>query len=374
MFFSRHPLRVFLTLIFFLVNLSASTVCVWPNGDTAPKSDLEECGRKAPTMCCAPGDICMSNGLCVGPNTTFYRGGCTDGHWFESSCPSYCLDGHQDTAVLISSCHVIDRSKQQRWVCGTNITSCNNKSDMLRLDGNMTPVATVAKMLVEPTKAATSQGQSARRYTSLETSFVQASSAASSPQPPPPQSSAASPPTTTEPVFPSPEMFVPPEDHQPTSAPGQDLSTPTQSPTFPPETPPSPPPEDKSTNSSKAIPIAVGLGAGASIMIIGSIVFFFFARGRHNRNHSGPARAETPPPLEFHSYMFDDDHNKPCGGNFFALHPVTKTPSPPTPAGIPIIVSSNGRYSVDDFVSGLPGVHRAQTQGEGHRTDIFEMP
>jgi hypothetical protein len=48
------------------------------------------------TSCCAPGDICLTNGLCQsqGDNNRkanlFWRNGCTDPTWNDPACPKHC--------------------------------------------------------------------------------------------------------------------------------------------------------------------------------------------------------------------------------------------------------------------------------------------
>jgi hypothetical protein len=48
------------------------------------------------TSCCAPGDNCLTNGLCQGPSdekrkaNLFWRNGCTDPTWNDAACPKHC--------------------------------------------------------------------------------------------------------------------------------------------------------------------------------------------------------------------------------------------------------------------------------------------
>ncbi|KAH8654585.1 hypothetical protein BGZ60DRAFT_532953 [Tricladium varicosporioides] len=74
--------------------------CYYPDGSEAIKTSL------GPTMlacdplakqssCCAYGDNCMANGLCLSAQLFFYRGGCTDRSWKDSACLQECKNSTQ---------------------------------------------------------------------------------------------------------------------------------------------------------------------------------------------------------------------------------------------------------------------------------------
>jgi hypothetical protein len=56
------------------------------------------------TSCCAPGDSCLTNGLCQGPADNkrkaniFWRNGCTDPTWNDPACAKVC-DGIGNTPL-----------------------------------------------------------------------------------------------------------------------------------------------------------------------------------------------------------------------------------------------------------------------------------
>lgn len=49
--------------------------------------------NKAVSMCCAPGDECRPDGLCLNPVRGLFRDGCTDPSWESSSCIKLCHAG-----------------------------------------------------------------------------------------------------------------------------------------------------------------------------------------------------------------------------------------------------------------------------------------
>lgn len=94
------------------------------------------------------------------------------------------------------------------------------------------------------------------------------------------------------------ETTPPPEG--PSSTPGEIKPTITSS-QLPPSTSSanpgdSPPNKDEEEDGSFAIPIGVGVAVGASILIAGSALVYFYQR---KRRREAPVRAETPPPFEF---------------------------------------------------------------------------
>jgi hypothetical protein len=70
---------------------SAAQVCYNQQGVENP--NLVPCNEGG--GCCAPGDICWSNGLCRLPNRTddtYFYNACTDPSWQSEGCISQCLD------------------------------------------------------------------------------------------------------------------------------------------------------------------------------------------------------------------------------------------------------------------------------------------
>jgi hypothetical protein len=77
---------------------AASKVCFDHNGNQLTTDDALPCepDSKSDGPCCAPGTICLSNGLCKSPNTRVnnwydtYKPTCTDGTWTTENCFDGC--------------------------------------------------------------------------------------------------------------------------------------------------------------------------------------------------------------------------------------------------------------------------------------------
>lgn len=75
---------------------------LWPSGKVAADNWLQCPGSK---QCCAEGEACLSNGLCVaGKYITVYRGACTDKSWPISACPQVCYEGKSVLSFFLG-CH-----------------------------------------------------------------------------------------------------------------------------------------------------------------------------------------------------------------------------------------------------------------------------
>ena len=61
---SIHHL-VFLIFISHYKLVLARQSCYWPNGSEA--NDTVSCNKSEDSVCCLPGDVCLSNNLCFGP-------------------------------------------------------------------------------------------------------------------------------------------------------------------------------------------------------------------------------------------------------------------------------------------------------------------
>ncbi|KAK4222169.1 hypothetical protein QBC38DRAFT_100182 [Podospora fimiseda] len=385
MFLHNRLLGIF-ALFILLFGLPASTVCVWPKGDAADEA-LGECGTKAPLLCCAPGDICLSNGLCSGPAKEFYRGGCTS----TTHCAGFCLEGHNDTIAVVSPCLEPKASIEQEWVCGAVGACRDKKAEVFTLVDVMTPVATVPKSqptllppVHPPPVEISSVKPSSTQPPISKTSSAQGPPTAFS-NPPPPTSSTLPRPKNTEQPLPPPG----PPDQDPTSFSGQiptsspdQQSTPIELSTPSSEASPIPP----QNNSSSGIYIGVGVGIGASVMIAASILIYCFARKRHNRRFTGPVRAETPPPLDFDEDLdfaqaFRED-SKSDTVAFSVLTTITNNTayvrSPPMERiyspyrpGTPGLMSKGG-VGAEDGVSGVNRVYSQRRWGEG-KEGMYEM-
>ncbi|KAF2124077.1 hypothetical protein P153DRAFT_361690 [Dothidotthia symphoricarpi CBS 119687] len=102
-----------------------SAQCYAINGTAYPDSRYVPCNKTAAasgqhTACCAPTDVCLTNGLCqeAGGNKAstnlFWRNGCTDPTWNDAACAKHC-DGMGDPmSHAIHYCLTSDA-----WCCPT---------------------------------------------------------------------------------------------------------------------------------------------------------------------------------------------------------------------------------------------------------------
>ncbi|KAK6516846.1 hypothetical protein TWF506_006731 [Arthrobotrys conoides] len=104
------PLSTYLTAISILsstvlaqIHIAIVPECYFPDGTLSPSySGHSACNKGAAvkeTMCCALGnrrtddmDLCISNGLCLDSNGTYYRASCTDETWESEACLKICMD------------------------------------------------------------------------------------------------------------------------------------------------------------------------------------------------------------------------------------------------------------------------------------------
>ena len=85
-------LAILLSQLFSLFGLGMSQVCYASNGIALP--DYGSCGDGTDaSICCAAGQICLSNGLCAVQLGVFYSGGCTDKSYKATVCPKFCASG-----------------------------------------------------------------------------------------------------------------------------------------------------------------------------------------------------------------------------------------------------------------------------------------
>lgn len=97
---SSFPLFVCIILVLHLHDvLAASKKCFDQDGNELATTRALPCNSNSSQdgPCCAPGDICLSNGLCTpGPDlvnigmTNTYKPTCTDGTWTVDTCFSGC--------------------------------------------------------------------------------------------------------------------------------------------------------------------------------------------------------------------------------------------------------------------------------------------
>ncbi|KAM0815594.1 putative Mid2 domain-containing protein [Seiridium cardinale] len=119
-----------------------SAACYFASGDTTGSTGQTyiPCNSTAVSLgqhsaCCAPGDMCFTNGLCkagTGQWNWNWRVGCTDPTFSDPACPDYCRGVESDDAAhLVFQC-----SDDETWCCATgnvdlfarnyNFTCCDN--------------------------------------------------------------------------------------------------------------------------------------------------------------------------------------------------------------------------------------------------------
>lgn len=115
------------SLLFLLSTLNlvlplAAADCYWPDGSNA--YDMQECYSQegADGLCCAPGDLCLTNHLCRHNevNGSLYRGACNMPNWTEAAtCTHICMSAeHGDNMTDIQT---VENCFDQPmfFVCGT---------------------------------------------------------------------------------------------------------------------------------------------------------------------------------------------------------------------------------------------------------------
>ncbi|KAL2072034.1 hypothetical protein VTL71DRAFT_11377 [Oculimacula yallundae] len=142
--------------------MSNSSACWLPDGRTnSPPGRFVPCDPSAPnSACCAVGESCMGNGLCISDNGLIYRGGCTDRTYKDTACPTHCVDssgknaGNQVNFEFMKPCGTNGGDQDSGklvWVCGLN-NNCSDSSlifaleigavRQLNITGNITATST----------------------------------------------------------------------------------------------------------------------------------------------------------------------------------------------------------------------------------------
>ncbi|CAO2647660.1 Nn.00g085820.m01.CDS01 [Neocucurbitaria sp. VM-36] len=142
------------------------------------------------TGCCAPGDNCLTNGLCQGQSdekrkaNLYWRNGCTDPTWESAACSRHCVGlGEPDTHAVFY-CLQADS-----WCCPTGAmdlgktinTTCCNVSDLVFQAAD--PIAyTIAEEEFARTATTTTRSLSATALSQSTTTTADSSSIAPSSQ------------------------------------------------------------------------------------------------------------------------------------------------------------------------------------------------
>lgn len=67
-----------------------SQICYAPNAVPVPEYAPCNNNTDGVSLCCSPGQFCLTNGLCANGEGEFYSGACTDKTYKAPICPSYC--------------------------------------------------------------------------------------------------------------------------------------------------------------------------------------------------------------------------------------------------------------------------------------------
>jgi hypothetical protein len=149
----------FTLLIVILTGYTLSTraeapLCFYPDGSQA-QSDHACHLTSEFSFCCAIGDNCLDNKLCVTKSDDpqpYNRGSCTDKTWNSPECPRFCLDFSSDGGTWLVNCGdkgvccfdvLVDRPED---CCSVNSSAHN---PVLTLNGEATflPSSQVGRLL-----------------------------------------------------------------------------------------------------------------------------------------------------------------------------------------------------------------------------------
>ncbi|KAI1799654.1 hypothetical protein F4811DRAFT_568002 [Daldinia bambusicola] len=127
---------------FFCTTFAVISQCYYPNQEEAEGDS--PCNPNADSSACCGGGIgtvCLSNGLCQGPNGAVIRGSCSDKYWNSGNCANYCLGASLGGTDLISCANV---TKDDTSYCCNGAENCCDSGDGRFSVGphNPTPSAT----------------------------------------------------------------------------------------------------------------------------------------------------------------------------------------------------------------------------------------
>ncbi|ORY01837.1 hypothetical protein BCR34DRAFT_90749 [Clohesyomyces aquaticus] len=248
-----------------------SYTCYFPDGTDTVSSggNYFPCNQTALTVgkhtsCCAPGDICFTNGLCKADTKDQYnwnwRVGCTDKTWKDPACPNYCRDVASD-----HSAHIVFQCEGNKdWCCSTgdpggyarayNFTCCKVPDLTLNLGGAV--VYTHAAPVLGISSLVTSAAVISSTATPIPTSIISVPANATISN-----SNSLSTPTTTD----------SPNSNNLTS----------------PATP---------SNPSSGLKIGLGVGIPLGLILIAAACFLFWRLGRQQSQQQQAKPTDKLPP------------------------------------------------------------------------------
>ncbi|KAI1468963.1 uncharacterized protein F4812DRAFT_353003 [Daldinia caldariorum] len=112
---------------FFRATFAISSHCYYPNQQEAEGDS--PCNPNADSSACCGrgiGTICLSNGLCQGPNGAVIRGSCSDKYWDSGNCANYCLGASLGGTDLVSCANV---TKDDTSYCCNGAENCCDSGD-----------------------------------------------------------------------------------------------------------------------------------------------------------------------------------------------------------------------------------------------------
>ncbi|KAI1654903.1 hypothetical protein F4813DRAFT_368843 [Daldinia decipiens] len=125
-----RPMLFCLQLVLFhfaYTTLAVLNHCYYPNRKEA--EDDSPCNPDSDSSACCGGSIgtvCLSNGLCQGPNGAVIRGSCSDMNWDSGNCANYCLGASLGGTDLISCANV---TKDDTSYCCNGAENCCDSGD-----------------------------------------------------------------------------------------------------------------------------------------------------------------------------------------------------------------------------------------------------
>ncbi|KAN0074210.1 hypothetical protein V8E54_008147 [Elaphomyces granulatus] len=144
-----------------LFSAALAATCYNSNGSVA--STNTPCTSGNNTFCCSDDYTCLSNGLCLWDDGTFWLGTCTDQTWTSSACPKFCskVRGNPE----LSQCSISDGT----YCCGLNSSCCDDTNNLLTLGKASTLGFILSHSLTPLTISATPSPRSNSSSTTIAT-------------------------------------------------------------------------------------------------------------------------------------------------------------------------------------------------------------
>ena len=79
------------------------------------------------SVCCAAGQTCLSNGLCLTSSGGLYNGGCTDSTYTSPPCHSFCLSGKSSTPPQVPNLALTTTPGTDHFIVSCPSTSTSNQ-------------------------------------------------------------------------------------------------------------------------------------------------------------------------------------------------------------------------------------------------------